>query len=198
MNVALILIPVFVFVGLWLLIYSRRRSRLIQAFGREKGLAYRRKDDGALEQELNRAFNLAAPFGRDFSRIRDIVEGDGICLFRATEALDLSHYGMPQNTHLGRIAIFFVTEKDWEMFLLAKNAQEIKHILPKDSDQKASDPIFVKLKQLIKENPPPHTLSVTVMRGKFLAYLEPILTGAEKKSDLNFLFELAKTVKRTL
>jgi hypothetical protein len=41
-------------------------------------------------------------------------------------------------------------------------------------------------------------LSVTVMHGKFLAYLEPILTGAEKESDLNFLFELAKTVKRTL
>lgn len=72
MNVALILIPVFVLVGLWLLIYSRRRSRLVKAFGGEKGLSYRHKDDkddGALEQEHNRAFSLAAPLGRNFSRI---------------------------------------------------------------------------------------------------------------------------------
>ena len=41
-------------------------------------------------------------------------------------------------------------------------------------------------------------LSVTAMRGKFLAYLEPMRTGSEKESDLNHLLELAKMVKRTL
>jgi hypothetical protein len=41
-------------------------------------------------------------------------------------------------------------------------------------------------------------LSVTVMRGNFLAYLEPMMTGSEKESDLNYLFELARMVKPTL
>ena len=198
MKVLLILTPIFVLIGLWLLIYSRRRSRLVKAFGGTKGFFYRHKDDWTLEQALNRAFTLAAPLGRDFSRIRDIVEDDGIRLFRVTEALDLSYYGMPQNTHFGRIAVFIETEKDWELFFLAKNAQEIKHILPKGSHQIATDPIFAKLKQIIEENPPPHMLSVTLMRGKFLAYLEPMLTGSEKESDLNYLFELAKMAKRNL
>jgi hypothetical protein len=198
MKVFLILTPIFVLIGLWLLIYSRRRSRIIKAFGETKGFFYRYKDEGTLEQALNRAFALAAPLGRDFSRIRDIVEDDSIRLFRVTEALDLSHYGMPQNTHFGRIAVFFETEKNWELFFLAKNAQEIRHILPKDSHKMESDPIFAKLEQIIKENSPPHMLSVTVMRGNFIAYLEPMMTGSEKESDLNYLFELARMAKRTL
>jgi hypothetical protein len=198
MKVFLILTPIFVLIGLWLLIYSRRRSRLVKAFGGTRGFFYCHKDDGTLEQALNRAFTLASPLGRDFSRIRDIVGDDGIRLFRVTEALDLSHYGIPQNTHFGRIAVFLETEKECELFFLAKNAQEIKLILPKDSRQIAADSVFAELIQIIKEYPPPHMLSVTVMRGKFLAYLEPKLTGSEKESDLNYLFELAKMTKRTL
>lgn len=198
MKVFFILTPIFVLLGLWLIIYSKRRSNLVKGFGAKKRLFYRQKDDGALEQALNRAFALTAPLGRDFSRIRDIVEDGGISLFRVTEALDLSPYGMPQNTHFGRIAVCFETRKDPELFFLVKNAQEIKPIIPNDAHQIAADPIFVKLKQLIHENPPSHTLSATLMRGKFLAYLEPMVTGSEKESDLNYLFDLAKTVKRTL
>ena len=198
MKILLILTPIFVLIGIWLLIYSKRRSHLVKRFGKTKGLFYRHEDDGTLEQALNRAFTLAAPLGRDFSRIRDIVENDGICLFRVTEALDLSYYGMPQNTHFGRIAVFFNTEKDLELFFLAKNAQEIKHVLPKDSNHIATDPVFTNIKQIINDNQPPHMLSVTLMRGKFLAYLEPMLTGSEKKNDLNYLFELAKNVKRSI
>ena len=198
MKVFLILVPIFVLIGLWLIIYSKRRGRLVKTFGQTKGLFYHPKDDGTLEQALNRAFTLKAPLGRDFSRIRDIVEDGDIRLFRVTEALDLSPYGMPQNTHYGRIAAFCETQKDLEFFFLAKNAQEIKYILPQGSHQIAADPIFTKLKQAIKKNPPPHELSVTIMRGKFLAYLEPMLTGSEKERDLNYLFDLAKIVKNTL
>jgi hypothetical protein len=198
MKVFLILAPIFVLIGLWLLIHSKRRSRLVKGFGGKKGFLYHHKDDGTLEQILNRAFALKAPLGRDFSRIKDIVENDGICLFRVTEALDLSYYGMPQNTHFGRIAVFFEIKKDLELFFLVKNAQEIKPIIPNNTHKFAADPIFVKLKQIIREIPPSHTLSVTLMRGKFLAYLEPMVTGSEKESDLNYLFDLAKTVKYTL
>ena len=161
-------------------------------------MLYHPKDDGTLESALNRAFALKAPLGRDFSKIRDIVEDGGIRLFRVTEALDLSYYGTPQNTHSGRIAVFFETQKDLEFFFLAKNAQEIKYILPEDSHQIAANPIFTKLKHAIEKNPPVHMLSVTVMRGKFLAYLEPMLTGSEKERDLNYLFDLAKMIKRIL
>ena len=198
MKVFLILTPIFVLIGLWLLIYSKRRSNLVKGFGAKKRLFYRQKDDGTLEQSLNGAFALTAPLGRDFSRIRDIVEDNGICLFRVSEALDLSHYGMPQNTHFGRIAVFFETKKDLELFFLVKNAKEIKPIIPNNAHQFAADPIFVKLKQIIRENPPPHSLSVTLMRGKFLAYLEPMVTGSETERDLNYLSDLAKTVKHSL
>ncbi|WP_298037359.1 hypothetical protein [uncultured Desulfuromonas sp.] len=198
MNTALILIPAFSFVGLWLLIYSRRRSRLVKTFGAKKGLSYRHRDDGALGRELNRAFALAAPLGRDFSRIRDIVEGGGIRLFRATEALDLSPYGLPQNTHSGRIAVFFETEKDGEAFFLAKDARDIRHVLPWSTGPAEPDPGLTGLMQIIDGNPPPHQLSVTVMGGRFLAYLQPMLTGGEKESDLDYLYRLATRAKQTL
>jgi hypothetical protein len=198
MKILLILTPIFVLAGLWLFFYSRHRRRLVKAFGEKKLFSYRHKDDGTLEPALNRAFALTAPLGRDFSKVRDIVEDDGICLFRVTEALDLSYYGMPQNTHFGRIAVFFETKKNLKLFFLVKKALEIKHIIPKDEHHVATDPIFVMVKQIISNNPPPHTLSVTLMRGKFFAYLEPLLTGSEKESDLNYLFELAKHIKRTL
>ena len=198
MDVLLILAPIFALVGLWLFIYSRRRRRLVRTFGDSKGLSYRREDDGTLEQSLNRAFNLAAPLGRSFYSIRDIVEGQGISLFRVTEALDLSYYGMPQNTHFSRIAVLFATEKDPDLYYLAKNSQEITPILPKDSSKIAADPVFSNIKQLIKDHPPPHVLSVTVMRKKVLLYLEPTLTGSEKDRDLDYLFDMAKRIKRFL
>ncbi len=197
MKVFLILAPIFVLIGLWLIIYSKRRSRLVKKFGETKGLLYHPRDDGTLEQELNCALVLNAPLGRNFSRIRDIVEDSDIRLFRVTEALDLSFYGIQQNTHSGRIAVSFETQKDWEFFFLAKNAQEIKYILPDDSHQLATDPVFTELKQVIRSNPPPHTLSVTAMRGKFLAYLEPLLTGSEKMGELKYLFDLARMIKST-
>ena len=198
MNVFLILAPIFVLIGIWLIIYSRRRGRLVKTFGAAKGCSYRAKDDGTLEQALNSAFALPPPLGRDFSSIRDIVESEGIRLFRVTEALDLSKYGMPQNTHHGRIAVFFEVENDEELFVLAKNAREVRHILPEDLHQPGAGPVFGKLKGILEGNPPPHMLSVTIMRGRFLAYLEPMVTGAEKEKDLGYLFELAKMVKPIL
>lgn len=196
MKVFLILVPIFVLVGLWLIIYSRRRGRLIKNFGTAKGLSYRPVDDGTLEQILNIAFALPAPLGRDFSRIRDIVEDGNVHMFRVTEGLDLSPYGMPQNTHAGRIAVYLDTGHDGELFFLAKNAQEIRYILPRETSP--TDPEFEKMKDVILEFPPPHMLSVTVMGGKFLAYFEPTLTGSEKASDLDYLYNLATRVKSAL
>lgn len=198
MTVFLILAPIFVLIGLWLIIYSKRRGRLVKTFGAAKGFSYRAKDDGTLEQALNSAFALPAPLGREFSGIRDIVESDGTSLFRVTEALDLSKYGMPQNTHHGRIGVFFEVENDDELFVLAKNAQEMRSILPKDSHQPGTGPVFGKLKGILEGNPPPHMLSVTIMRGQFLAYLEPMVMGSERKDDLSYLFELARMLKRAL
>lgn len=198
MKVFLILAPVFVFVGLWLIIYTRRRVRLMKAFGAARGLTYLSRDDGTLETALNGAFALPPPLGRNFSSIRDIVTDDGIRLFRVTESLDLNRYGMPQNTHSGRIAVYFETGNDGKLFFLADNAQEIRHILPKGPAQTGPGPGFEALEKIIAETPPPHILSVTMMGGWFLAYLEPGLTGSEKASDLGYLYELAQRVKRTL
>jgi hypothetical protein len=89
MKVFLILLSIFFLVGIWLSAYSGRMSRLVKTFGDAMGLSYTTREDGALEETLNSAFTLPAPLGRGFSRIRDIVEGDGIRLFRLTKSLDV-------------------------------------------------------------------------------------------------------------
>jgi hypothetical protein len=198
MKVFLILAPIFVLVGIWLFVFSKRRSRLVRSVGEKRGLIYLQRDDGKLEGELNRSFVLPSPLGRNFSRIIDIVESKGIYLFRVTEALDLSSYGIPQNTHFGRISTFFKTGSNLEIFFLTNPECEIRLIVPKEGGTVFSNPKVVELKRIIDENPPPHSLSITVMRGRFLAYLEPVLAGSEKEADLDYLLEFAKHAKTIL
>jgi len=195
MKVLLLLTPIFLLVGFWLIYYSSRRSRMIQEFSRKLALAYRAKDDGSLEQLLNRTFKLEAPLGRSFSRIRDLADADGIKLFRVTEVLDLSPSGLPQNSHFGRIAVFFVTSAPGELFFLARGRDEFRPIFPQQTEQIAAEPAFQAIHQIINASPPQHTLSVTLMRGGFLCYFEPLVTGSEKELDIAYLLQFAQRAR---
>ncbi len=198
MTVAMILVPAFVLVGLWLLIYSRRRSRMLKSFATRHALVYRPGEDGGLEQELNRAFALPLPLGRDFSRVRDIAEGEGVRLFRVTEALDLNPYGQAQNTHFGRIAVFMAADTDADLFFRTRGPRKIDFVLPGETGRNQADGTFRTLRQILADNPPPCTLSVTIRNGRFLAYLEPLVTGGEKEPDLGYLYRLATMIRQAL
>jgi hypothetical protein len=66
---------------------------------------------------------------------------------------------------------------------MARNRQDVRSILPKEPPQTGSVAAFDEVMQIIKENPPPHMLSITIMRARFLAYLDPMLKGSEKMND---------------
>ena len=195
MNIFLILFPLFALVGIWLLIYSRKRSQLLKNFGRKKGLIYLASDDGRLEQKLDQAFKLEPPLARGFSRIRDIVTDNNIFLFRVTELLDLVPYRVKEYAHSGHVAVAFSVPKEINLFFFLVNQSEYENIHPPGKNLDA-DQHFQVMQKIIKTNPPPHNLSVTIMRKKALIYLMPIVTGAEKESDLEYLFDLAKEIKR--
>ena len=198
MKILLLLTPLFLLVGGWLFYYSSRRSRMLQEFSAKLGLVYQSADDGRLERQLNCALQLEAPLGRDFSRIKDLADADGIQLFRVTEALDLSPYGLPQNSHFGRIAVSFSVASQAQLFFLARGSKEFRPIVPNTVAQTADIPEFQCLQQLISSFPPPHTLSLTLMRGRLLAYLERLVTGSEKEPELSYLLEFAQHARRKL
>lgn len=191
MDVALVLVPLFLAVGVWLLVYSRRRRRMMTTFAARHGLAHRPADDGSLEEVLDRVFALPRPFARAFSRIRDVVEGDGVRLFRCTELLDLSRHGAAQNTHAGRIAALVDVGGASEAFLRVRRDGTLVPVLPGTHADPAGNPELEGLRRELSRNPPPHTLSVSLSGGNLLLYLEPGLTGSEKPGDVEYLFRLA-------
>jgi hypothetical protein len=197
MTVFWILGTTFVALGIYLYAYSRKRSRLIRDFALSKGLRYSRKAGAALEEELEKAFSFDIPgIVRNFGRIRDVVENKGITMFRATELLDLTPYGRSQNTHFGRIAAYFDAPVTPEMFFLVTKAGELTNRHPTEAIP-AEDASFIKIKEVLEKSAPRHRLSVTLMRGKAILYLEPVF-GSEKKEDLDYLFELAVAIHKQL
>ena len=196
MNVFIILVPVFALVGVWLLIYSRKRSSLLKNFAKKRGFTFQGKDEGSYEHILNQTFGLEAPLARGFSGVRDIVTDHVISLFRVTELLDLSPYGISQNTHYGRIAVLFDVSKEPDLFFEIKKQSEYRSI-PPEKDLRA-DRYFLALQKVIDLHPSPHTLSVTMKQGKALLYLIPMVTGSEEETDLDHLYHLANEIGRYL
>lgn len=196
-NVFLILAPIFAFVGIWLFIYSRKRSSLLKDFAKKRGLTYQGEDEGSYEQILNHAFGLEAPLARGFSGVRDIVTDHEISLFRVTELLDLSPFGISQNTHYGRIAVLFDAPKEPDLFFEIKKQSKYRSINPPEKNLPA-DKYVLALQKVIDLHPPPHTLSVTIKQGNALLYLIPIVTGSEKETDVEHLYDLANETGRYL
>lgn len=198
MKVLLLLTPLFLLVGFWLYYYSRRRSQLVQDFSAKKGLRYFGVDDGGFEEQLSADLALEPPLARSFARIRDITDADGILLFRVTEVLDLSHYGLPQNSHFGRLAVSFEVSSPADIYFLARGQNQFRPIVPDSVDKISTEPAFKVIAQVISIFPPPHSLSVTLVKGRFLAYLEPAVVGSEKEPELEYLLLLAQRIRRKL
>ncbi|NIR31028.1 MAG: hypothetical protein GWN84_17265 [Gammaproteobacteria bacterium] len=193
----LILVPLFLGVGLWLLIYSHRCSRRLKGFAQKHGLAYRPKDEGGLEAKLSRAFRLKPPYGRAFFRIRDIVSDTKVTIARLTEALDLSRHGTPQSTHHARIAAFFRAREAADLYFRVTRDGKYVWSHP-ERDAPRNDRHFEAAFDAIASQPPPHPLSVTCMNGQGLVYLEPTLVGSEKEPELEYLLALARKLRHVL
>ncbi|MHC4415353.1 MAG: hypothetical protein ACYS0G_08725 [Planctomycetota bacterium] len=189
-----ILVPLFAFIAIWLLVYARKRSALIRRYATARGLIWRQADDGTLERQLDDAFRLEdRALARAFSRVRDIVADDGLLLFRVTELLDLNPHGSSQNSHFGRIAVLFDAPAGPFLFFNAVNRTQNLNLYPASGDLEANR-FFEALGPLLATNPPRHTLSITVMRGKALMYLQR-LTGTENETDLEYLCALARDAR---
>ncbi len=193
----LILVPLFLGVGVWLLIYSRRRSDLLRRFAQRHGLIYRPKDGGGLEKTLCEALRLKPPCGRAFFRLRDIVSDTRVTLARLTEALDLSPYGTPQSTHHARTAALFDAPEAADLYFQVTRDGKYVWRHP-ERDAPGGDRYFEAAFDAVASRPPPHPLSVTCMNGQGLVYLEPPLVGSEKEPELQYLLELARKLRQAL
>lgn len=195
-EVFLIIIPVFAALGIYLYLYGRKKSKMLKNFASSRGLMYQKSDNGKLEEELSQTLRLKTPYARSFFKVRDIVSDGEVSLFRVTELLDLNPYGTAQNPHSARIAVTFNTVLESNLFFMAKNMDNFINLFPGSKKEPLeTNPDFDKLKNIIIQNPTAHPLTITVMNGKFLAYLEPFRTGSEKESDIGYLFDLAKKIK---
>jgi hypothetical protein len=183
-------------VGVHLYFYNRRRRALIRDFAKRRGLDHHPEGDPALEESLENAFDFGeVGLTRTLGRIRDIVRGEkGLVIFRATELLDLNPHGATEFAHHGRIAVSFPTVSEGELFVVVSPQLHYDNRHPTRTDYNG-DPTFRVLKRVLERKPPPHTLSVTVTRGRVLLYLEPLVTGSEKPEDLKYLFRLARALR---
>ena len=93
----MILIPIFIAVGVYLIIYSKKRKAMLKGFAQEKGLQYAHDDQGRLETELNQKLAVEETgLVRSFMKIRDIVTDGEISIFRCIELLDLNPHRNPE------------------------------------------------------------------------------------------------------
>jgi hypothetical protein len=182
-------------VGLHLVIYSRRRAGVLRQFAQSRGYPYADRDDGSLELHLEGSFKIQEPgCARAFSQVRDIVALPSGKLFRAVELIDLNPYASVESPHHARAAVVFPGIPGWSGVFYITSDLAVHQRYPRECDLAAT-----RLSQLLRQagiGSPSHPLSLTLMRGQGLAYLEPAVTGSVTEADLIYLAELATRLAR--
>lgn len=187
----------FAGVGIHLYLYSRRVSRRIRQFARDRGLTWRPRDDENLEATINTAFDLPETgLVQNFSRIRDIVRFDDSVLFRGTELLDLTPYGSATNPHASRVTVLFDLTGVPEGIFMVMPSLEVRQRYPLEGPNN-SDTIAGIFRSPEIE-PPPHPLSLSLKNGHALAYLEPLVVGSVSDTDLEYLIKLTENLQKTV
>jgi hypothetical protein len=195
MTVFWILLPLFAALGVYLVWYSSRARRLVEAFARARGLRYERRDDGQLAAALDSALGFEEEgLVRAFDRVQDIVhQGDSVALFRAVELLDLSPYGTAQSTHFSRVGVTFEVSGEHDVFVLVSPNLMIQSRL--GSERAGPEKTVELIRSLFSERPPRCPLSITLKRGRGLVYLEPYVTGSVKAEDLDYLVVAGQSLR---
>ena len=181
----------FAAVGLHLVVYSRRRSRVVRRFADTRGYPHRERDDGSLGRQLERAFEIEEPgCARAFSQVRDIVCLPIGTLFRVVELIDLNPRASVQSPHHARTAVIFPGTPEWSGVFHVTSDLEVHQRYPREPG-----PATARLPNLLQHvgiASPRHPLSLTFMRGQGLAYLEPTVTGSVTEAHLTYLADLAR------
>jgi hypothetical protein len=185
MLVFVILGVAFLAVGMHLLFWSRGQSRLIRGFAESKGLVYRAAGVDGLEERVNACVAFDEPaLTRTFGQFGDVVSLGHGTLFRAVELLDLTPWGRAEYVQKSRVAVVFPFRSDISGFFMVSPDLAVYQRYPES-------PSWVDRVQSVLEEGrvarPPCPLSLTIMRGQVVAYLEPAVTGAVSRKHLDYL-----------
>lgn len=192
-----ILVPLFVAVGLHLILYSRRRKKILAVFANEHQFFINPEYEKELQMKLDNCFTLEGEgLVRSFGQLSSLVEGESVWLFRAVELLDVNPHAQSCSTHFNRIAAIFDLSNDHDEFFLLDKSMQASQKLPKS---KPANPEIIEIaKQTVVSCEARHTLSITLKHGHGLIYFEPLVTGGETNADVNSLYCIAKTMSEKL
>jgi len=192
-----ILTPIFIAVGIHLILYSRRRKKMLELFAKKHQLNIRPEREKEVQGVLDACFSSEdAEMLRTFGQLSSLVEGEAVFLFRTVELLDIKPHIKSYDTHFARIVALFDVSADYdEFFLLDKSLRAMK----RRPESKDPDPKIIEIsKQIAASCEGRHTLSITLGRGKGLIYFEPLVTGGETINDVNSLYCIAKKMREKL
>lgn len=182
----------FVAVLAWLVFWSRSQSRIVRRFAESKGFVYHERDIDGLEARVNDCVVLEEPnLVRSFSRLGDVVTLIHGAMFRAVELLDLNPYGRAEYVNRSRVAVWFPCRQKIEGIFTVSPALEIYQRYPEEPARIDALRAFL---EAARVEAPPCMLSLTLMRGQGVAYLEPAVTGMVSERHLSYLSELAGTL----
>jgi hypothetical protein len=198
-RVFFILIPIFAAVGVYLVVYNRKKSALFKDFSSSRGLQYQKRDDGQIENALTEKLKIEEPnYVRAISGVKDIIRYGEILIFRCTELLDLYKYGNPQTTHFPRVALSFNAPQGASLFFIFyPKTGQYKSRYPTDKNLN-EDKYFQNIKSVLQDFPPPHPVTITLSLSTAFIYLEPLVIGGEKEGDLDYLLSFGKKLKEVL
>lgn len=192
-----ILVPLFVAVGVYLVWYSHRRKKMLEAFAKTNQLAIRPEYEKELQKTLDDSFSLPGEgLVRRFGQLSSLVDGGKVWIFRAVELLDLNPHAQSQSTHFARVAALFeVPGAHDEFFVLDRSGRATPRLPGADAPHVA---IAETSRRIAESCEARHTLSVTLAHGHGLIYFEPLVTGGETLKDVQSLYCIAKRMREEL
>ena len=188
-----ILVPLFLAVGLYLIWYSRRRKKMLEAFASMHQFPIRSSHKDKLQKTLDTNFSLEdRGLVRRFGQLSSVVDGGQIYLFRAVELLDLNPHAKSYTTHFSRIVALFDISTDHNEFFILDRSMQTHQRLP---ESKIPNHNVIEIsKRIAKSCNARHALSITLTRGHGLIYFEPLVTGGETIDDINSLHCIAENM----
>ncbi|MFC1703280.1 hypothetical protein ACFL1E_00660 [Candidatus Omnitrophota bacterium] len=197
--IPIVFIALCIAVGIYLIIFNKKKAAAMKEYSAKRGLMYKQKDDGQIENELSEKLDIDEEGKcRAFSHVGNIITDGVVTLLTCLEFLDLARHRRAASPQVRRVAVTFDVTVDASLFFLydPKNRSS-KSRYPANKNLEA-DSYFQKIIPVIETSPPPHFLTITLSRGKAFIYLEPMVLGSEKESDFDYLLDLGKKLKNSL
>ena len=192
-----ILVPLFVAVGIHLVLYSRRKRKMLEAFANSHQLCISPESKEELQKTLENHFSLKQEgLVRSFEQLSSIVDGGSIWIFRVVELLDLDPHAQSSSAHFSRIVALFEVAGKYDEFFIHDRSMQVKNRV---SGSNPPSPLVTKItNQTASSCNARHPLSVTLAHGRGLVYFETLVTGGETMSDIDSLYCIARKLGQEL